>query len=143
MNRRNFIRTSSVSLASLLITDSLISGIRKQINHLINFPDEVTVIADDQFLYLSGKEKQFWTYRDIAVNLENSGESILVEIQAPAVKLSSIALKWNLPPSKYVTTLNDHWEGAMVIFPGISQKKRKYYPGTLCSMMVKTRMGLE
>jgi len=45
MNRRNFIRTTGVSLASILISERfLLSGSPIE-KHIINFPDEVTATA--------------------------------------------------------------------------------------------------
>lgn len=122
MNRRSFIRKSGASLASLLITDNLYPAFNKQKDHLIDYPDAISAIADDQLINLIGKAKQIWTYRDIVVNLKSSGESILVGINAPGVRLRCVTLKWNLRQLTNTSILNDHWER---IYGDVSWHKSK------------------
>ncbi len=110
MNRRNFILTTGVSIASVLIADSLFafSGNRK--SQLLNFPDEATAIINGNAISLFGKENKVWTYHELNVELTNSSEGMLVSIVAPGVQLSSVRLKWKLHADTTKTILNDQWE---------------------------------
>ena len=62
MDRRNFIKTAGLSLASVLISDSLFAWINHDQTQLINFPDEVTAVVYDESVKLTGKGNQTWTY---------------------------------------------------------------------------------
>ena len=110
MNRRNFIRTTGVSIASVLITDSLLAFTSDRKSQLLNFPDEVTAIVNKNPISLSGKGNKIWTYHDLNVELTNSSDGMLVSIAAPGVQLSSVTLKWKLLPGATKTILNDQWE---------------------------------
>jgi hypothetical protein len=48
MNRRNFIQTTGISLASILIGDSLLSFLNQKNRLLITLPVEVTAIVNNQ-----------------------------------------------------------------------------------------------
>ena len=110
MNRKNFIQTTGISLASILISDSLLAFYDQPGSQLLNFPDEVTAIVNNQLVKLTGKGKQVWTYRDLVVNLKNTGKSIVIEIQSPQSALSAVTLYWNKPSATAAAILNDHWE---------------------------------
>ncbi len=107
MNRRHFIQTTGLSLASVLISDLIFAG-EKEL--LINFPDSATAIINDQLVTLTSKGKQEWVYAGVVVNLKNTGKSIAVEIHAPKVSLSAVNLFWKLPVKDTALILNDHWE---------------------------------
>ena len=66
MNRRNFIHTSGLSLAPILISDSIYGSPNGQ---LINFPDEVSAILNGQSVKLAGKGQQIWSYQQLIVSL--------------------------------------------------------------------------
>ena len=108
MNRRNFIYTSGASLAAVLLTDSLLALPQKI--QVINFPDEVKGIVNDQVVSFISKGKQAWNFQDVIVNLRNTGTSIAIEIQAPKVSLSAVTLHWKTPSKMASNILNDHWE---------------------------------
>ena len=110
MNRKNFIQTTGISLASILISDSLLAFYDQPGSQLLNFPDEVTAIVNNQLVKLTGKGKQVWTYQDLIINLKNSGKSIVIEIQSPQSALSAVTLYWNKPSATAAAILNDHWE---------------------------------
>ncbi len=110
MNRRNFIQTTGISLASILISDSLFAFYNQPGGQLLNFPDEVTAVVNDQLVKLTGKGKQVWTYRDLIVNLKNTGKSIVIEIQSPQSAISAVNLYWNKSTGTSSSILNDHWE---------------------------------
>jgi len=76
----------------------------------ISFPDEVSAIINDQTVRLSGKAQQEWTYRELVIRMRNTGYSLMAEIQAPEVKLSSVTLHWKIPANTSSVILNDHWE---------------------------------
>ncbi len=109
MNRRHFIQSSGLSFAALLLSDSIF-GSSSTGDQLIIFPDEVSAIVNGATVKLTGKGKQIWTYQTLTVSLHNTGNSIAVAIQAPAVKLSSVLLHWKTPVKQSSRILNDHWE---------------------------------
>jgi alpha-galactosidase len=110
MNRRNFIQTSGLSLATLLISDSIFALPGLPGGQLINFPNDVSAIVNGQTLKLIGKGKQVWTYQGVVVTLKSVNNSIAVMIQAPGVKLSSVSLHWKTPVKNSSKILNDQWE---------------------------------
>ena len=110
MKRRNFIRTSGISLASLFMCDILLASGSKSIKSSINFPDKVSAIFNDRIVELSGKNQQEWTFRELLVSLKKTDSSLITEIHAPGVNLSSVTLHWNIPASASSVILNDHWE---------------------------------
>jgi len=110
MDRRNFIKATGLTLAAALMHDSLFSAPKDQRRHLINYPDKVSAIIDDQTVQLASTENEIWTYQDVLVSLENTGAGIAVTIQAPKVKLSSVTLQWKTPNKSSSLILNDHWE---------------------------------
>jgi len=109
MNRRNFIQTTGLSLASILISDSIL-GLGEQREQLINYPDAVTAIINNQVVQLAGKGKQQWIYQGLEVNLKNTGKGIAIEIQAPRVELYAVTLMWKTAVKETSLILNDHWE---------------------------------
>jgi alpha-galactosidase len=110
MHRRKFIRTAGLSLASVLIYDSLVSRIHQERGQPINDPDEVTAIVNGVLVKLSDKGNHLWTYQDIIVELKINWNSVAVEIQAPKVNLISVSLHWKIPDRISSYVLNDHWE---------------------------------
>lgn len=110
MNRRNFIHTTGLSLASVLMSDSIFSMGTPQERQFLNFPVKVSAIANGQKIELFGSNSQMWTFQDVIVSLKKIENSISIEIQAPKVKLSSVTLHWHFASKKSTTILNDHWE---------------------------------
>jgi len=110
MKRRNFIRTSGISLTALLMSDSLIALSAPAKKSILNLPDEVTAIINNQTVNLSGKNQQIWSYQELLVALKDTGSSLIAEIQAPGMKLSSVTLSWKIPVNAGSAILNDHWE---------------------------------
>ena len=111
MNRRNFIRTTGVALASALISDKLIGTANGTVNQLINLPDEATAIINNQSINLRmSKGGELWIYKDMIVSLKNTGSNIAIGIKAPKVKLSSVSLHWRTPVKSSSSVLNDQWE---------------------------------
>lgn len=108
MNRKNFIRTTGISLAALLTADNLFA--REPAKSLINFPDEVTAILNNQNVKLESKGKQIWSFKNLQVELKKKQDLIVVEIQSPQSNLSEITLHWKRPAGSVSTIMNDAWE---------------------------------
>ncbi len=58
MKRRNFIQTTGLSLASVIVSDRLFDTTAPPIKQLINLPDDVSAIINGQAVKLIGKGKQ-------------------------------------------------------------------------------------
>lgn len=110
VKRRNFIRTSGISLASLLISDSLPALSVSSEKSTLRLPDGVSAIINNQNVNLSGKNQQNWSYQNLLVGIKDSGSGLVAEIQAPEVKLSSVTLIWKIPANAGSLILNDQWE---------------------------------
>jgi len=110
MNRKNFIQTTGLSLASVLVSDMLLGFSSSSPVQLINFPDSVTAIINNELVKLVSRGKQQWVYQGVTVSVRNTGKTIAVEVQAPKVKLSAVNLYWKTPIKETSLILNDHWE---------------------------------
>ena len=110
MKRRNFIRTSGISLTALLVSDTLMAFSASAKQSRLHLPDEVTAIIDNQLVSLSGKNQQNWNYQNLLVWIKETGSGLMTEIQAPGVKLSAVTLSWKIPANAGSVILNDHWE---------------------------------
>src|SRR4030042_3960746 len=111
MNRRNFIRTTGLTLAGTLIIDSLGALPDQHSRYVIHLPDKVSAIINNQSVkLLKGKGGEFWTYQDLIVALKNTWKSLAIEIQAPKIKLGSVTLQWKTPLKSFSSILNDQWE---------------------------------
>ena len=73
MKRRNFIRTSGISLAALLMNDSLMAFSASAKKSKLNFPEEVNAIVNDQLVNLSGKNLQHWSFQELLVEVKDGG----------------------------------------------------------------------
>lgn len=109
MHRRNFIQTTGLSIAALLLNNSLFGITRLGKDQLINLPDEVTAIVNDLAVNLKSKNGK-WIYRDVVVDLVESATGLKIEVLAPKVKLSAVTLQWKVPGKGKSQILNDHWE---------------------------------
>ncbi|WP_298732944.1 hypothetical protein [uncultured Chitinophaga sp.] len=109
MNRRHFIKTTGISLGAFLLSDHLPAFTGRQMQ-LINLPDEVNAVVNDQAITLTGIGKKSWTHDNLKVSLQPGDKGILVEIEAPQVSLTSVSLHWKKPGAPSSLVLNDHWE---------------------------------
>ena len=107
MNRSHFIRVAGVSLASILMRDSIFARSFKE--PILSLPDEVTAILDDQLVTLRGKEG-FWKYRDLVVDLVVRSDSMTVDVEIPRSGLTALTLLWKQQGRDSSKILNDHWE---------------------------------
>ncbi len=110
MNRRNFIRTTGLSLASILIRERFFVSGSPIEKHIINFPDGVTAIANGEVLVLNRSVDNSWTFRNISVNLKNDSGVLSIKVQAPGVRLSAVTLQWKTSSGTDRNILNDQWE---------------------------------
>jgi alpha-galactosidase len=108
MNRKNFIRTTGISLAALLTADNLFAGDPNK--PLINFPGEATATLNNQFVKLVSKGKQVWYYKDLRVELKKKDDNIVVEIQSPESEISEVTLHWKRTGNSFSNVMNDAWE---------------------------------
>jgi alpha-galactosidase len=108
MNRKNFIRTTGISLAALLTADNLFAGDPNK--PLINFPGEATATLNNQFVKLVSKGKQVWSYKDLRVELKKKDDNIVVEIQSPESEISEVTLHWKRTGNSFSNVMNDAWE---------------------------------
>ena len=110
MKRRNFIRTSGMSLAALFLSDSIQAFNTSDSGLNINFPDQVSAILNGQTVQLAGKNQQDWTFHELIVKLQKNRAKLKIEVQAPGAKLSSVTMHWKIPVNASSVILNDHWE---------------------------------
>jgi len=110
MNRRNFIRTTGLTLGYCLISDALFAAPDQQKVQFINFPDEMSAIINNQLVKLSGSGNELWKYNDVIVELKKTQTGISVTIQAPKVNVSSVEMYWKTADKSSFSVLNDHWE---------------------------------
>ncbi len=109
MNRKKFIRTTGISIAALITGDYVFAGKQKKTS--INFPDGISALLNNQLIKLKSRDKQSWAFEDLIVDLKNREGNLVIEIQSPQSKLSSVTLHWN-KAGKYSSSniLNDEWE---------------------------------
>ncbi|CAN5600513.1 hypothetical protein BH11BAC3_BH11BAC3_22160 [soil metagenome] len=110
MKRRNFIKTTGASIASIIMANQLPAFAFNQLmESAINYPDEVTAVLNDQLVKLTGNTNR-WEHGNLLVSLVKKDNSLVVEIQAPGQSLSSVSLSWQAASKKSSKILNDHWE---------------------------------
>ncbi len=110
MNRRDFIRTSGLSAASLLVGDSLFAFAYGPRNQLLRKPDEVTALVDRESVRLHSRGDSRWSYRELVVTVNDEENILRVELEAPGIHLSEVTLHWKIEDSAPSLILNDHWE---------------------------------
>ncbi|KAA9040720.1 hypothetical protein FW778_01380 [Ginsengibacter hankyongi] len=108
MHRKNFIKISSFSLASLLIADFTKAGSRK--THVLQMPDGVEILSEDKYILLQSSDKQKWVYKDVIVDLKKMNDRIEVYVQSPTLVLKEVRLSWKYATSNTATILGDAWE---------------------------------
>lgn len=109
MQRRNFLKTSGLSLATLLISDTLLSC-HKADDVILSLPDLATAIVNGRDVQLKNSGKETWIHDNLSVQLKKGKSGWLVSIHAPGISLSSVTLHWKIPAKKSSVILNDHWE---------------------------------
>ena len=108
MNRKNFLKISSLSLAGLLITD--FTKARDKKNLLIQMPDAVEMLSDDAYISLQSSDKQKWMYKDVIVELRKLDDRIEVYVQSPTSLLKEVRLSWKYATTNTSSIFGDAWE---------------------------------
>lgn len=112
MNRRNFIKTTGISLAAALLYDPLFASLNSDTTQILKLPAEVFANINNEVIKLSGVGKDVVGNEDIIVLMENKRSGVSISIEAPRASLSSVTLQWNIPITNTSKVLNDHWERA-------------------------------
>jgi alpha-galactosidase len=113
MKRRNFIRTSGLSLGSLLFLSDLsgksaVSGSNDL--PLLRFPDEITVVTDEETFQLDSSPGQTWEKKGVRVKLVELDNALEVSLQSPILGIQYIKLKWKYKRISSIRFLGDQWE---------------------------------
>src|SRR5450432_2037694 len=108
MQRRNFIKISTLSLTALLIADYIKAGDKK--THVIQMPDVIEILSDDKYILLQSSDKKKWIYKDVIVELKKLNDRIEVYVQSPTMTLKEVRLSWKYATSNSASILGDAWE---------------------------------
>ena len=108
MQRRNFIKISTLSLTALLIADYIKAGDKK--THVIQMPDVVEILSGDKYISLQSSDKQKWIYKDVIVELKKLNDRIEVYVQSPTMALKEVRLSWKYATTNTSAILGDAWE---------------------------------
>ncbi len=109
MDRRKFIKTSGLSLATILISKTFYGNSKPESANLINTPDKVTAKVNQQTVLLNKVKDAVWENNGVSVQLKNKKNALAVYVEAPGVELSNVVLHWKVPVGAGIV-LNDHWE---------------------------------
>lgn len=107
MHRRHFLQMTGISLAGILTTKSAFGAAAP--NGLLAVPDEIWIQTYNNWQQLTASGAYF-TYRDINVNLHNSGDGMRVVLQSPTQPISGIRLKWKYTTNDSALCLGDAFE---------------------------------
>lgn len=108
MDRKNFIKVSSLSLAGLLVTDFAIGGNRK--GPVLQLPDTIEILAGDAYFPLLSSDLSTWKYKDVIVECKTVNGSIRVYVQSPTFSLQEIKISWKYATTNSSIILGDAWE---------------------------------
>jgi alpha-galactosidase len=108
MQRRNFIKVSSLSLAGLLIADFTIAGSKK--NTVMQMPGKVEIFSGDQYYSLTSSDQYLWTFKDVIVQLKKMDDKVELYVQSPSLALKEVKLSWKYATAKTSSILSDAWE---------------------------------
>lgn len=108
MDRRNFIRLTGVSAASLLITNNLNAAPGGAA--IIQMPDEVKFLSGNEYVTMRSSGVGAWTYKDIVVKLKKEKDAVGVNIQSPSAALKEVQLFWRFAPGSQAKVMGDAWE---------------------------------
>lgn len=111
MNRRNFIKTTGLSIAAAILYNPHLEtyGNNKTI---LKLPDEVFANVNNELVKLTGVGKDIVGNLDATVFFEYTESGISIFIEAPQSSLSSVTLLWDIPIEASSKILNDDWERA-------------------------------
>jgi len=109
MDRRKFIKTSGLSLASVLISKTFYGNSKLENADIINIPNKITAKVNQQIIELNKVKDAFWENNGVGVQLKNIKNALAVFIEAPNVELTNVVLHWDVPVGAGLV-LNDNWE---------------------------------
>ena len=90
MQRKHFLKISSLSLAGLLITDFTKAGDKK--THTLQMLDGVEILSEYTYIPLQSSDKLKWMYKDVIVELKKLNDSIEIYVQSPTMVLKEVKL---------------------------------------------------
>jgi alpha-galactosidase len=128
MQRKHFIKISTLSLAGLLITNFTKAGGKK--TPVMQMPDKVEILFDDTYFPLQSSDQQTWKYKEAIVELKKGGDKIEVYVQSPVMKLKEVRLSWKHATAGASSILGDAYERT---YGDISWKKINDDPKNLAS----------
>ena len=148
MDRRKFIKTSGLSLASVLVAKTFYGSSKTDRADVMNIPDKITAEANQQIIQLNQVKDAVWENNGIRVHLKNSKKALAVFVEAPDVELTNVVLHWNVPVGSGLV-LNDSWERTYgdVSWHGIKESEvfpwyfMEYNQDRLSGFGVKTGSG--
>jgi alpha-galactosidase len=128
MQRRNFIKLTGASMASLLVAKYVKA--ESASHEVIQMPDKVSILSGDSYLPLQSSGGHTWTYRDVTVRLKNNKNHLSVFILSPTLPLKEVQLSWKFATEKETRVLGDAWErtyGDLRFDPVNISKKLPWY----------------
>jgi alpha-galactosidase len=108
MLRRNFIRISSVSVASLLF--SRLTSFAADGNNMMNGPEQVLVRFDRDWIKLHSSNGREYTYKDLQVSLPRQSGALSVYLSSPTLSVKGVRLIWRHGLKAQTQCLGDQWE---------------------------------
>ncbi|HTI57701.1 hypothetical protein [Mucilaginibacter sp.] len=108
MNRRHFVRISTITSAALIF-NRLTSYAGSNLP-VINMPDEVWAKSGAEWFKLKSSNGSVFTYKDIQVKLKHNGTVLSTYVSSPVRQLNALRVKWRHHEAPLVKVLGDHWE---------------------------------
>ncbi len=128
MQRRQFVKLSGASLASLLFLQHTHAA--GEAGEQIQLPQKIRIKGDDGFQDMTSADKMNWTYERMSVQLTYTGNALRVAVQSPGKALHLVQLQWQYRAPATATMLGDHWErtyGDVSFQPAVFSKKMPWY----------------
>ena len=124
MERRNFIKLTGASLASLLVTKYMQA--EGASFSLIGLPEKVAILSGDAYLPMRSLDGRLWSYRDVIVRLVSGRDAVSVFVQSPTLPLKEVQLCWKYAAPQQAKILGDAWERtyADMGFSGINPSRK-------------------
>ena len=108
MDRKHFLKISSVSLAGLIF-NSEVAG-EGQAIYQLTLPDEIWIQSGNEWYKLSSSNSYKYIFKDVEVLLKHNQNLLSVLVTSPTLPLDAVKLKWKHSISSDTFCLGDHWE---------------------------------
>ena len=108
MKRRNFVKLSSFSIASLLMADFTKAGDKK--NWSLPMPDAVYLLSGGGTAAMKTSDGQTWHYQDTVVEFMKRQDLLEVWIQSASAPLMEVRVTWKYATASHAVILGDAWE---------------------------------